>query len=147
MGEPCRNFVNHVIDIELAYVNTNHPAQNELYKQIGHGSDDKESIRSNKPKQAAPINPKQQQPQQQQVKSAPSPPQSEQSSNANNGGKGWFGFGGKQNRPSKDNTNPFSNEMQSNQASNVVQQQRAAQNSSSHQQRDLNRRRKRSNDQ
>merc|ERR1712045_833508 len=53
--DPSRMFVNQVIDIELAYVNTNHPdfismddvfteranhhSQNELYKQIGCKSD------------------------------------------------------------------------------------------------------------
>merc|ERR1719384_2478830 len=54
--EPCRKFVNEVIDIELAYVNTNHPdfismddvfteranhhSQAEMYKQVAHDTDD-----------------------------------------------------------------------------------------------------------
>merc|ERR1719273_710769 len=53
---PCRKFVNEVIDIELAYVNTNHPdfismddvfteranhsSQAEMYKQVANESDE-----------------------------------------------------------------------------------------------------------
>ena len=58
--DPCRSFVNQTLDIELAYVNTNHPdfismddvfteranhhSRNDMYKQIGSGnqSDDEE---------------------------------------------------------------------------------------------------------
>jgi len=56
--DPSRMFVNQVIDIELAYVNTNHPdfismddvfteranhsSQAEMYKQIGNTSDEEE---------------------------------------------------------------------------------------------------------
>merc|ERR1712003_495145 len=144
--EPCRNFVNQVIDIELAYVNTNHPdfismddvfteranhhSQAELYKQIGSGKSEQNN-RSQHAKQsvASNQNAKVIVPPKQQVKSAPSPPQNEPPSSANNGGKGWFGFGGKQKNESqakmKDN-NPFNNEMSS------AQQQNGASNSQRH---------------
>merc|ERR1712174_129912 len=54
--EPCRKFVNEVIDIELAYVNTNHPdfismddvfteranhhSQAEMYQQVANDSEE-----------------------------------------------------------------------------------------------------------
>lgn len=121
--EPCRTFVNEVIDIELAYVNTNHPdfismddvfteranhhSQAEMYKHIGNSEDDAEEHyaqeqarskrRANKGKHAQ----RAQQPQQQtapaNARPAPSQSQSAQQqppASGNNGKGGWFGFGG-----------------------------------------------------
>lgn len=133
--DPCRSFVNQVIDIELAYVNTNHPdfismddvfteranhhSQNEMYKQIGHQSDDEEinqqhhqrqlrqqqnrsmqqkkqssqssSYQNNQNShQINSNNPNSSQSNQQRLKSAPSPPQNNSQANNANGGGGWF---------------------------------------------------------
>merc|ERR1719384_602454 len=61
--DPCRLFVNQVIDIELAYINTNHPdfismddvfteranhhSQNEMYKQVANDSEEDMEIKQN----------------------------------------------------------------------------------------------------
>lgn len=115
--EPCRKFVNEVIDIELAYVNTNHPdfismddvfteranhhSQADMYKHIGTEDDEEEAHaqpqagkrrakhaqRQQQPQQASPAN----------IRSAPSPPQNaaQPASGSGSNGKGsWFGFGG-----------------------------------------------------
>merc|ERR1712176_900533 len=121
--DPSRMFVNQVIDIELAYVNTNHPdfismddvfteranhsSQAEMYKQIGNTSDEEEF--NGQRQQRQQYQKKQQQQKQKQnpnshplnnndynnqrIKSAPAPPQNNNGQPNGGGGKGWLGFG------------------------------------------------------
>eukprot|EP01083_Nonionella_stella_P098474 276948_1 len=128
--DPCRVFVNQVIDIELAYINTNHPdfismddvfteranhhSQNELYKQIGYQSDDEqimmhhnnEQIKAKaktKTKAKTTMNANANATA---IKSAPVPPHS--LAHASDSKKeGWAFWGNKQKPNQKDNTNPF----------------------------------------
>jgi len=113
---PCRQFVNEVIDIELAYVNTNHPdfismddvfteranhhSQAEMYKQVANDSE--EEMEMNHSKAAAKRGAVKQShgshiatDNSQRVKSAPSPPHSSPpNSGTNNQVSGGSGAGG-----------------------------------------------------
>merc|ERR1712244_6608 len=103
-------FVNQVIDIELAYINTNHPdfismddvfteranhhSQNEMYQQISHQSDDEQiesqhkksrerKVKQSNNPQSHPLNNSSSNMSKERIKSAPSPPQNREQNGSN----------------------------------------------------------------